>query len=174
MYAFEIAHFLDEGIRDGEWSKTRRGFFPFCSWKPFLKQAVVNSRTIYNILPPSWQFIDIKWRATPSALKMTIWLSEAGMGISVWSLQKQDLHSCSFFFFFFNPHPRICLLIWETETLIGCYSLTGDQTRNLGMCPGPLTGLEPATFWCTGWHFNQLTHLARAAHILLNVFTSGN
>lgn len=36
LYGLEIAHFLEE-IKDGERSKTRRGFFPFVVYKPLTK-----------------------------------------------------------------------------------------------------------------------------------------
>ena len=68
---------------------------------------------------------------------------------------------------FFNPHPRIYSLILERgtgkrgregererETLIGCLQYT------------PGLGIEPAAFWCKGYHSNhsnQLSHLARAS-----------
>lgn len=64
-------------------------FFPFVFANPSYSRYLLISGAICNILPPSLQFIDdIKWGATPSALKMTIWLSKAGLGILFWSLQK--------------------------------------------------------------------------------------
>ena len=38
----------------------------------------------------------------------------------------------------------------ERETSIDCFPYT------------PRLGIKPATFWCTGWRPNQLSHLARA------------
>ena len=73
----------------------------------------------------------------------------------------------SSFFFFLNPHPRICLLILEWEEgrennidwLPLVCALTGDWTCNIGICPD--LGLNPQPFWCMGQRSNQLRHPAR-------------
>ena len=96
-----------------------------------------------------------------------------------------------FLFFFFLTKTiflkiltqDICLLIWEGEGggrdrqtsvwernicwLPLIYVLTGDRTRNLGVCPDWASNLQP--FWFTGRCSNQLSHLAMAP---LNLFNS--
>ena len=71
---------------------------------------------------------------------------------------------------FFNPHSRVCLLIWakewerergrerdvrekhwcERETLINCLPYA------------PRLGIKPKTFWCMGPRSNKMSHPARA------------
>ena len=79
-----------------------------------------------------------------------------------------------------KTHPRICLLILESEegrekekhwcerdTSIGCLlfcSPTRERTHNLGTCPDWESNLQ--SFWCTGRCSNQLSHLARAIFAL--------
>lgn len=50
--------------------------------------------------------------------------------------------------YFFNLDPRICL----------------EREKNISRLPPlhTLIRVEPVTFCCTGRHFNQLSHLARA------------
>ena len=81
----------------------------------------------------------------------------------VFSAENTLLHVL-LYLFFLNHHPRICLLIWERERNINwlppIYTLTRDQTHNPRMS---WLGIELASFWCTGWCSNQLSHPARAA-----------
>ena len=58
----------------------------------------------------------------------------------------------------------ICLLIFvgrgkerNINRLPPIYSWTGDQTHNLGMCPGQESNLQP--FWCAVQCSNQPSHL---------------
>lgn len=61
MDVFEIAHSLEEGIKMKKDGRLEEGFSPFCGWRPFLKQAGVNSRALCNVLPAPWRFIgDVK------------------------------------------------------------------------------------------------------------------
>ena len=48
--------------------------------------------------------------------------------------------------------------------------LTRDQTCNLGRFV-PWPWIKPTTFWCMGWHSNQLGHPARARACTLKHYT---
>ena len=80
---------------------------------------------------------------------------------------------------FYNPHPRICLLIWQRERERGenIYGREKHQSivascphsaqrSNPQSRPVPWLGIKPATFWCTGHCSNQLSHWARTGFFL--------
>ena len=79
------------------------------------------------------------------------------------------------FYYFFNPHQGICLLIWKREeereihwcerkTSISCLLYAPQPGVKHTTSVWAPTGIKPTTFWCTGRCSNQLSLPARAPH----------
>ena len=88
---------------------------------------------------------------------------------------------CYNFFFFFNPHPRICLSIFKWERVrerereiekCHCerktsplHALTGNWTCNLGMCPDQELNLQ---LWTHGTMLQPNENPGQGQFLLLN------
>ena len=79
---------------------------------------------------------------------------------------------------FFNPHPRICLLILERENK---REREGEREREretsiernnyqlIASHKLPDQGIKPTTFWFTGQHSNRLSHQAQAIIVTFHI-----